>query len=130
MPDWLDTLEKTMTTNQKKLDDLGDQEAKLRQEAIERVHRTELPRLLRRIAPLFSTRVMSPQDVKTIFHPLDYIAFPGMNAGEVKSITFLDHKSSNTVRRSVQDSISNAVSSRAVSWGTIRIDTSGKISGE
>jgi len=47
---------------------------------------------LRRIDPVFSGSGLDPQDVKVMFDPVEYIAFRGLNGGEVREVLLIAEK--------------------------------------
>lgn len=67
-----------------------EQEDAIRQEAQERGRR-RLPRLLRKAESIFSVRGYYPQDVKSLFDPVDFIIFDGMNRHkDVRRVVLFD----------------------------------------
>jgi len=110
--------------------ELEEDEDELREKAIEKARKEELPRLLKSIIPTFAMHRLDPQDIKTVFHPIDFVAFNGLNAGRMDKVLMLDHRSTDRARISVQRSISDTIKSDAIEWQTVRIGPSGEISVE
>lgn len=129
-PDWYEELEEKGRRIQDRIGDLEDQEHYLRRKAIESARRTQLPRLLKRIAPVFTGGSMSPQDVKTIFHPVDYVAFGGMSAGRVEDIVLLDQRTTDRRQKSIQSEMTRVIRNGSYTWRTIRVQTSGNVTVE
>ena len=73
---------------------------------------------------------MSPQDVKTIFHPVDYVAFGGMSAGRVEDIVLLDQRTADRNQKSIQKEVARAIRNGSYAWKTIRVQTSGNVAVE
>lgn len=94
----------------------------IRKKATERARRVLLPKLLRKVDPLFTSLGYFPQDVKAIFDPIDFVIFDGMNrAEEVKRIVFMDQQTENRGQRIIQKSIEKTIEKERYEWETIRI---------
>lgn len=119
-PDWLDRLEKKQGSWEDRIAGLEEKEKELRQDAIDKATRTKLPQLLKRVVPTFVRSKLNPLDVKSIFHPIDFVAFDGMNEGDVDQVVLMDRKTTDKSRKAIQRSISNAIESEAVEWKTVR----------
>ena len=128
--DWLDRLDNKREKWETMIADLEEDENELRKKAIEKVRKKELPKLLKSIIPTFAMYRLDPQDIKTVFHPIDFVAFNGLNAGRMDKVLMLDHKSSDSDRISIQRSISDTIKSDAIEWQTVRVGPSGEISVE
>ncbi len=110
---------------------LDDREMKLeetlriiREKATERARRVLLPKLLRRVDPLFTSLGYFPQDAKAIFDPIDFVVFDGMNRDEnVRRIVFMDHQTENKDQRIIQKSIEKTIEKERYEWETIRISS-------
>lgn len=77
---------------------------------------------LKRIAGYFVERGVDPQDVKTLFHPVDYVVFRGLNGKQVKAIELVDRPPTSSAREKLQKSIRGALKAGNVEWRTWRID--------
>lgn len=110
---------------------ISDKEAKLvetlrviREKATEHARRVLLPKLLRRVDPLFTSLGYFPQDAKAIFDPIDFVIFDGMNRDEnVRRIVFMDHETENRDQRIIQKSIEKTIEKERYEWETIRISS-------
>ncbi len=112
-------------------EELGEKEGELeeklkiiRKKATERARRVLLPKLLRRVDPLFTSLGYFPQDAKAIFDPIDFVIFDGMNRDEnVRRIVFMDHETENRDQRIIQKSIEKTIEKERYEWETIRISS-------
>ena len=94
----------------------------IREKATERARRVLLPKLLRKVDPLFTSLGYFPQDAKAIFDPIDFVVFDGMNRDEnVRRIVFMDHQTENRDQRIIQKSIEKTIEKERYEWETIRI---------
>lgn len=62
---------------------------------------------LKRIAPTFVGRGIDPQDVKVIFHPVEYVSFRGLIDGDLTAIEFIDRAPDSAERERLQGSRAN-----------------------
>lgn len=96
----------------------------IREKATERARRVLLPKLLRKVDPLFTSLGYFPQDAKAIFDPIDFVVFDGMNRDEnVRRIVFMDHQTENRDQRIIQKSIEKTIEKERYEWETIRISS-------
>jgi len=96
----------------------------IREKATERARRVLLPKLLRKVDPLFTSLGYFPQDAKAIFDPIGFVVFDGMNRDEnVRRIVFMDHQTENRDQRINQKSIEKTIEKERYEWETIRISS-------
>ena len=77
---------------------------------------------LKCIAGYFVERGVDPQDVKTLFHPVDYVVFRGLNGKKVTGIELVDRPPVTGAREKLQKTIRGALKAGNVEWRTWRID--------
>lgn len=122
--DWYDELlteEEKITERESKLE---EKLREIREKATEHARRVLLPKLLRKVDPLFSKLGYFPQDVKAIFDPIDFVIFDGMNRAEkVKRIVFMDHKTEDREQQIIQKSVERTIDKERYEWETIRISS-------
>ena len=128
--DWMDRIQTTQNGWLTKLVDLETKGKEMRRVAIERATKTKLPKLLKRVVPTFADRKLNPQDIKTVFHPIDFVVFDGLKNDKVDRVLFLDRKTEDASRASIQESITNAIGTESVSWETLRVSETGTITRE
>lgn len=125
--DWLDQIESDQEKWQTKTEDLKEKEKELRRLAIEKATKRDLPKLLKRVVPTFVNRGLNPQDIKTVFHPVDFVVFDGLNDEGTERVVLMDHRTSERARVTVQENISDAIKSDAVEWKTLHVNETGEI---
>ena len=86
-------------------------------------------RRLKEIDPLFSGRGIDPQDVKTIFDPVDFIAFRGMNSDSeiITRIEFITFEPGYKKQEETIKSIQTAINRGNLEFRSIRVDKEGAI---
>lgn len=101
-------------------------EAEIREEA-RRLGQMEARRRLREIAPFFVARKIDPQDVKLLFHPVEYVVFRGMQTDRCASVDFIDHPARSRERERIQRSLDHAIKAGNLEWQTFRIGDDGRV---
>jgi predicted Holliday junction resolvase-like endonuclease len=122
--DWYDELlaeEEKIAERESKLEEKLEG---IREKATEHARRVLLPKLLRKVDPLFTSLGYFPQDVKAIFDPIDFVVFDGMNRAEkVKRVVFMDQQTENREQRMIQKSMEKTIEKERYEWETIRISS-------
>ena len=122
--DWRDKLDDQRDGLEEKIATLGEKASALKKKAKERVERRVLPQLLRNAAPAFACKKIDARDVRTLLHPIDYVAFEGMNSsGGVRMVSLLYIGGRNEQIRTIEE----AVAKRSFGWNTVRLGEDGII---
>jgi predicted Holliday junction resolvase-like endonuclease len=122
--DWLDKLDNQRKNLEEKIVSLQDKAKEMKEKAKEKLQKSVMPQLLRNAAPVFACKDIDVRDVRTLLHPVEYVAFEGMySTGGVRQISFLYTGDRNDQIRSIEDSISK----RHFDWNTLRLDDEGII---
>lgn len=111
---------------EEKLDDMEDE---LREAAREKGRR-QAKRKLKKIDPVFSGQGIDPQDVKVIFHPVEYVVFEGLNKDRFRQISLMAHRPTSREHERVQDSVKKAVRKGNVEFYTLKVAADGGIEAE
>ncbi|MFL6437691.1 MAG: Holliday junction resolvase-like protein [Terriglobales bacterium] len=125
--DWLDRYdhaEERVTRSETLLLEQEKPIRKLAQDTARRIARSKVSSMV------CMPRNVDPEDVKLLFHPVDYIVFRGMGTKRFRSILLLDRKSPSKDRQALQRSIAKTVEQRDYDWLTLRIGENGKVSEE
>jgi predicted Holliday junction resolvase-like endonuclease len=96
-------------------------------DASRRLGRLAAQKRLRKIAPFFVRRKIDPQDVKLLFHPVDYVVFRGMQDDRCASVDFIDHPPNTRERETIQRSLGRSIAAGNLEWQTFRIGESGDV---
>jgi predicted Holliday junction resolvase-like endonuclease len=105
----------------------GEQEEKLRQEAIEKGRKKAEKAFIKALCPSLRKLKLNPYDVKPIFHPIDFIAFNGMTTQEEISDILLLAREQCAMLDPIRKQIKKAVNAYKYEWQVARIDDSGNI---
>lgn len=106
-----------------------DREETLRQKAIAKGQKAA-QKQLRCIAKPFADCEIDPQDVKVIFHPVEFIAFRGMCEGDVAKVVLVDRPAESKEHEKLQRSVLRTVESGNYAWKLLRIDPEGRVTEE
>ena len=101
-------------------------EEMLRGKAVEKGQKAA-KKQLEAIAGPFVQREIDPQDVKVIFHPVEFVAFRGMSNGLVDRVAFIDRPATSKDREKLQASIAKTIGAGNVDWRELRIGADGKV---
>ena len=76
---------------------------------------------------VFNPRKLNPDDSTGIFHPIDYVVFNGMKAGEIKNVVLLDSNKKTSGEKRLQKSIDKVIEKENYEWITFRVEDDGNI---
>lgn len=111
---------------ERRIEKFDENEDAIREEA-RRLGQLEARRRLREIAPFFVARRIDPQDVKLLFHPVEYVVFRGMQTDRCASVDFIDHPATNRECERIQRSLDGAIKAGNLEWQTFRINADGRV---
>lgn len=124
---WLDdfnTEEKNLDSQEEKFE---EEEQSIREKAVQQ-GRLQVPKLVNKsLNKNFSKLKYDPYDVKAILHPIDFVAFNGMNKGQVENVTLLSNKSANPFMQSLHSAIAEAVKNKLYDWKVMRVSQDGEV---
>jgi predicted Holliday junction resolvase-like endonuclease len=123
-PDWLDKIDKQQDKLVMVQTDLEEKKKELRLAALERGEATELPKLLQRVAPMFVKWKTNPRDVRTIFNPVEFVVFDGMNGDGVRSVSLVHIGGRNSIIRDIE----RAIERKDCGWKTLQVADDGTVS--
>jgi predicted Holliday junction resolvase-like endonuclease len=127
-PDWLQQIESAQMRISKAEDKLSEKEESIREKA-RIAGRSEATKMIRKIDSIFHPLKLNPDDSKVIFHPVDYIVFNGMKAGQMKNLILMDREKNGTDKR-LQQSIQRVIAKKNYEWITLRVEENGNIKEE
>jgi len=128
----LKKIEKRIELAYLRLEKYNERANKEMEEAKERARRQGqllAKRKLKKIDPIFSGKNIDPQDVKTIFDPIEFVVFRNMNSesGRIKSIDFICLNPQNKKREIAIKSIDSTIKKGNIEFKTIRVSKDGSI---
>ncbi len=105
---WLDEYESKLRELDVKSEEFDEQKSRIRKEAIARGRRRVIDTVNMCINDSISCLGFDPYDIKSLFSPIDFVVFNGMNHGkELDDIVFLGTKSRDKIRKSLQKTIND-----------------------
>lgn len=123
--DFLDKFEDSMAKLEDKRTQLEARARELQDDARRRAVRRVLPQLLRQAVPGLYRRGINPQDVRTLIHPVEFVAFEGMSSDDgVHQVTFLNMGPATQETQSLQ----RAIEDHSLDWATLRVSDDGSVS--
>jgi predicted Holliday junction resolvase-like endonuclease len=127
VPDWLDKMEAALARLEERKGSLDDRARALQAAAKEKAERRVLPQLLKRAVPAFYAWGVDPRDVRTLIHPVEFVAFRGMNSRDgVREVTFLNLGPPTPITKSID----KAVEAGDIGWATLRLGDEGSLEAE
>jgi predicted Holliday junction resolvase-like endonuclease len=96
-----------------------------RQQCVD-VGRKQAKKKLKKIDPTFSGRDIDPQDVKVIFHPVEYLIFHGLNsASGLDFVEFVSRRPESGLQETIVKSIDNTIEAGNVEFETLHMRDDG-----
>lgn len=124
-----DSLEEARDRHERAVERFEEREERIREEG-RRKGQVAARRRLRSVARFFVSRRIDPNDVKVIFHPIDYLVFGGLRRALCSSIQLVDRLPFESRREMLQTSISQALKAGNMEWRTLRIADDGVVKEE
>jgi predicted Holliday junction resolvase-like endonuclease len=122
---WLDDYEAELGRLEKRKEEFEANVADIKNKAIERGRKKVVERATSCLDSSISCFNYDPYDIKALFHPVDFVVFNGLNAGQgLEDITLLTR-----VRRgdAIQKSVAKAVKDKSYSWKVARVSEEGGV---
>ena len=127
--DWLDSLTGRTQDIEAEAVDLANRKSLVREEA-KTLGRIRANEEIKDIDTLFHPNNLSADDAKTIFHPVDFIVFNGMNDPKsrfVENLVFLDGPKETPEAKAIQTSIADTIANGEYEWIVLRVDKDGAV---
>ncbi len=96
----------------------------IRKDAIEKSRAVTIGKVTEHVVPFLPGFQHNPKDARFIGTPVDFIIFDGLDAGEVRQITFVEVKTGSSSLSKRERQIRDAVKQQQVVWEELRIPTS------
>jgi predicted Holliday junction resolvase-like endonuclease len=101
-------------------------ELELLREPLREQGRQQARQKIKNIDPIFSARDIDPQDAKALMHPVEYIIFHGLTAGEcIDPVELVSRTPSNRAEEIIVQSIEKVISEGYVCFETLRMKDNG-----
>ncbi len=124
---WLDELRENEMKMQQKEEKFKNEKATIKTKAKEEEQR-KIPGLIKKCIPFISSKGYYPQDLHTVFDPIDFVVFDGMTLKDkVERVVFLDSQAGTKKRENTQNSMKKAIKKGNYDWNLVRLSDEGKI---
>lgn len=124
---WLDDLREMEFKMQKKEEKFQSEREAIKAKEKEK-HQKKIPQMIKKCIPFISSKGYYPQDLKTIFDPIDFVIFDGMTLkDDVEKVVFLDGPAKTKKRENTQNSMQQAIKKGNYDWRLVRLSNDGKI---
>jgi len=105
---------------------LAREAERLREQATE-AGRKERERRLNGLTSFFRRQRIVLNDMKLLFHPVDYVVFRGLGRRACTAVEFLDCEPTSRTHERLQRSIEQTINAGNYSWVTMRVDDRGRV---
>ncbi|MGD0805579.1 MAG: Holliday junction resolvase-like protein [Candidatus Bathyarchaeia archaeon] len=122
---WLDDYEAELHRLEDREDEFEANAAEVKQAAIERGRKKVVERACSCLDSSIACFNYDPYDIKALFHPVDFVVFNGLNAGEdLDDITFLTRQRRGDL---IQKSVAKAIKNGKYNWKVARVTEDGGV---
>ena len=126
VPDWLDKFEKSNVRLDKAEEKINLEEGETREIAREK-GRAAAMKTTKKIDPIFYPNKYNPDDVKVMFHPVDFVIFNGMKKNDITNLVLFDREVKERNQKTLQKSIEKTVSKENYEWITMHVSNDGRV---
>lgn len=98
-----------------------ENEERIRKDAVEKSRAVIVGKVTEHLVPFFPDFGHNPKDARFIGTPVDFVVFDGLDAGEVKKITFVEVKTGNASLSPRERQIRRVIQQRLVEWEELRL---------
>lgn len=129
--DWLSEVNQRLTRLDRKLE---FQKEKFRSQSVlirekqRKVAEARTGAIVRSILPQLREQRINTRDVKTIFRPVSFVVFHGLNERSVQKVSFMDSFPKSKSQETTQKQIQAVIQKGNYSWSTVRVNGEGKVS--
>ena len=126
VPDWMDEFEKSSARLDKTEEKINFEEGETREIAREK-GRVAAMKTTKKIDTIFSPNKYNPDDVKVMFHPVDFVIFNGMKKNDITNLVLFDREVKERSQKTLQKSIEKTVSEENYEWITMHVSEDGSV---
>jgi predicted Holliday junction resolvase-like endonuclease len=125
---WLDDYEKRIRRLDKTEQRFQEQEETIREIAREKGREQAAKELRKLVKTAIPGCKYDAKDIKALLHPIDFVAFCGMNKGtQIDKITLLSIETKIPQLQRIRESIQTAIEDQAYDWKLVRVNEKGEI---
>lgn len=100
-----------------------ENEEQIRKDAVEKSRAVIVGKVTEHLVPFFPDFRHNPKDARFIGTPVDFVVFDGLDAGEVRKITFVEVKTGGSALSTRERQIRNVIKHQFVEWEELRVPT-------
>ena len=126
VPDWMDKFEKSTVRLDKTEEKINLEEGEIRETAREK-GRVAAVKTTKKIDTIFYPNKYNPDDVKVMFHPVDFVIFNGMKKNDITNLVLFDREVKERSQKTLQKSIEKTVSKENYEWITMHVSEDGSV---
>lgn len=124
---WLDEYEARAAEVKRKEEEFQGEREAIREAAVKR-GRAKVPAIARNLMdPRIAATGYNPYDIKALLHPVEFVVFDGMDAGEIRDVVLLSKGSGSDAMRDLARSVAGAVESGRYDWKVARVSQGGDV---
>ena len=120
----MDKFEKSNVRLDKTEEKINLEEGETREIAREK-GRAAAMKTTKKIDPIFYPNKYNPDDVKVMFHPVDFVIFNGMKKNDITNLVLFDREVKERSQKSLQKSIEKTVNKENYEWITMHVSEDG-----
>lgn len=98
-----------------------ESEEQIRKDAVEKSRAVIVGKVTEHLVPFFPDFRHNPKDARFLGTPVDFVVFDGLDAGEVRKITFVEVKTGGSSLSARERQIRNVIKRQLVEWEELRI---------
>ncbi len=126
VPDWMDKFEKSDARLDKFEEKINSEEDETKKIAQKKGYAAAL-KITKKIDTIFTPNEYNPDDVKVMFHPVDFVIFNGMKGEGITNLVLFDREVKERNQKTLQKSIEKTVSKENYEWITMHVSEDGRV---
>ena len=125
-PDWMDKFEKSTARLDKTEEKINLEEGETKEIAREK-GRVAAMKITKKIDTIFTPNKYNPDDVKVMFHPVDFVIFNGMKEKDITDLVLFDREVKQRNQKTLQKSVEKTVNKENYEWITMHVSDDGRV---
>ena len=124
--DWMNKLDQSNIRLNKTEEKINSEEAEVREIAKEK-GRVAANKTTKKIDKIFYPNKYNADDVKVLFHPVDFLIFNGMKKNDITNMVLFDREVKDRGQKALQKSIEKTVARENYEWITMHVSEDGGV---
>jgi len=126
VPDWMDKFEKSDARLDKFEEKINSEKVETKNIATKKGQAAAL-KITKKIDTIFTPNEYNPDDVKVMFHPVDFVIFNGMKEKDITDLVLFDREVKERNQKRLQKSIEKTVNKENYEWITMHVSNDGRV---